>query len=363
MMNKILFHLLLSFSLFASSCTGFATRLFSKKTPHEIYADKVNDTPEGRQWVTTSTNILLAPHKISLPYRQIGIFPSGTPRALALQFNVRRGEQINFELTKKNNSAFTLYADVYKFDGTEPSHFLAADTALTEFGFDADEEGTYILRLQPELFTNGEYDLAVSVGPSLSFPVAGNKARAGSFWGADRDGGKRNHEGVDIFASRKTPVVAAANGYITKVDNEGIGGKTVWMRVAGKNISLYYAHLDQQLVEAGQTVMKGDTLGLVGNTGNAKYTPSHLHFGIYTFGGAIDPWPFINNNIKAARAVTSKDLLGYLEPKKVAKGKKLDNLTAETKMIPLAVTHDSYVAELPDGKIIEAPFESVKMIK
>ena len=109
--------------------------------------------------------------------------------------------------------------------------------------------------------------------------------------------------------------------------------------------------------------MKGDTLGLIGNTGNAKYTPSHLHFGIYTFGGAIDPWPFINNNIKAAPAVTSKDLDGYLQPKKIAKGKKPVDLTTETKMIPLGVTHDSYVVELPDGKIIEAPFETVKMIK
>ena len=201
MMNKILFHLFLSFSLVSSSCNGFATRIFSKKTPHEMYADKVDDTPEGRQWMTVSTNVLLTPHTVSLPYRQIGVFPAGTPRALALQFTVRRGEHINFDLAKKDNSAFTLYADVYKLEGKEPSHLLAADTASTEFGFDADEAGTYILRLQPELFSGGEYDLAVSVIPSLSFPVAGNKARAGSFWGVERDGGKRSHEGVDIFCT------------------------------------------------------------------------------------------------------------------------------------------------------------------
>ena len=328
-----------------------------------MYADKVDDTPEGRQWMTVSTNVLLTPHTVSLPYRQIGVFPAGTPRALALQFTVRRGEHINFDLAKKDNSAFTLYADVYKLEGKEPSHLLAADTASTEFGFDADEAGTYILRLQPELFSGGEYDLAVSVIPSLSFPVAGNKARAGSFWGVERDGGKRSHEGVDIFAPKKTPVVAAADGFITKVDNGGLGGKTVWMRVAGKNISLYYAHLDQQLVEPGQAVIKGDTLGLVGNTGNAKHTPSHLHFGIYTYGGAVDPWPFINNNVKGVPPVTTKDLDGYLQAKKISKGKKSDILSTETKMIPLAVTHDGYVAELPDGKIIEAPFELVKMIK
>jgi len=39
--------------------------------------------------------------------------------------------------------------------------------------------------------------------------------------------------------------------------------------------------------------MKGDTLGFVGNTGNARNTLPHLHFGIYTGNGAIDPLPFI----------------------------------------------------------------------
>ena len=363
MISKILFLLILSFSLIISSCGSFVTKIFSKRTPHEVYADKVEDTPEGRQWLAASTNVLTTPHTISLPYRQIGVFPAGTRRALALKFTVRRGERINFDLAKKNNSAFTLYADVYRSEGTEPSHLLAADTASTEFGFDADEPGTYILRLQPELFSSGEYDLAISVVPSLSFPVAGNKARAGSFWGADRGAGKRTHEGVDIFAPKKTPVVAAADGYITKVDNGGIGGKTVWMRVIGKNISLYYAHLDQQLVESGQTVMKGDTLGLVGNTGNAEHTPSHLHFGIYTYGGAVDPWPFINHNVKAVPTVASKNLEGYLQPKKITKGKKPNDLSTETKMVPLAITHNGYVAELPDGKIVETPFESVKMVK
>src|SRR5215204_6347145 len=125
MMNKILFHLLLSLSLFMSSCNSFATRIFLKKTPHEIYADKVDDTPEGKQWVTTSTNVLLTPHTVSLPYRHLGVFPSGTPRALALQFTVRRGEHINFDLAKMNNPAFTVYADVYKLEEKEPSHLLA----------------------------------------------------------------------------------------------------------------------------------------------------------------------------------------------------------------------------------------------
>ena len=154
--------------------------------------------------------------------------------------------------------------------------------------------------MQPPLYDEGEYSHAISIAPSLQFPVSGNKAKAGSFWGDGRDGGKRSHEGIDIFAPKHTPAVAAADGYITGVKEGGIGGKTVWLRPTGKNYTLYYALLDKQTVSEGQVVKKGDVVGLVGNTGNAKHTPSHLHFGIYTWNGPIDPFPFVNPAIKTA---------------------------------------------------------------
>jgi len=48
-------------------------------------------------------------------------------------------------------------------------------------------------------------------------------------------------------------------------------------------------------VSTGDIVQVGDTLGLVGNTGNARSTPPHLHFGIYRRGqGPVDPLPFID---------------------------------------------------------------------
>jgi len=78
---------------------------------------------------------------------------------------------------------------------------------------------------------------------------------------------------------------------VTRVQTTGLGGKQVWLRDAmGHNF--YYAHLDSQLVREGQQVAPGDTLGLVGNTGNARTTPPHLHFGIYQR-GPHDPWPFV----------------------------------------------------------------------
>jgi murein DD-endopeptidase MepM/ murein hydrolase activator NlpD len=134
---------------------------------------------------------------------------------------------------------------------------------------------------------------------SWVFPVWGKKSNIGSFWGDARDGGKRKHEGIDIFAKKGTPVVAVYDGVIISKSTTPLGGKNLWLQSLHKPLRAYYAHLDQQKVRAGQFVKKGQVIGTVGNTGNAKHTPSHLHFGIYkSFGGAVDPLPYVKNSPK-----------------------------------------------------------------
>jgi murein DD-endopeptidase MepM/ murein hydrolase activator NlpD len=51
----------------------------------------------------------------------------------------------------------------------------------------------------------------------------------------------------------------------------------IWLQDTKRQQTLYYAHLDQQLVRPGQRVVAGDTIGLVGNTGNARTKDPHLH--------------------------------------------------------------------------------------
>lgn len=351
-------------ALVGISCSSTSTSIFSKKTPHEKYEEKLEDnglqkTPEGRQWLAASEAALMDPQLIQLPYSHAGIFPKDKPRALGLKFIAKRGEKLTFTLDKNLSSHFVVYAELYKQDGEDADLLHAADTASSEFEFTINEMGTYVLRLQPELFRTGTYSLSISVGPSLSFPVAGNKGNVGSFWGADREGGKRSHEGIDIFAPKRTPAIAAADGYVTGVKEGGIGGKTVWLRPINQNITLYYAHLDEQLVKEGQFVKKGETIGLVGNTGNAKTTPPHLHFGIYGFGGAVDPFPFVNKRIKTAPLVSHKKMSDFLRLVKAHKS--VEAVTkANTLLVPVAVNSKGYIAELPDGRMIQTPFASVQ---
>jgi murein DD-endopeptidase MepM/ murein hydrolase activator NlpD len=75
-----------------------------------------------------------------------------------------------------------------------------------------------------------------------------NDAAVGSFWGGNRDGGARRHEGIDIFAPRGTPAIAATAGYITRTGETPLGGRVVWLVDAARGDHLYYAHLDKQLV-------------------------------------------------------------------------------------------------------------------
>lgn len=350
-------------TVFMASCTSVANKIFKQQTPRENYEDKIEDSPEGRLWKLASEKALQQPVNISLPYGQDGHFDLERPRSLGLKFTAKRGEQLRFKLDRLMGAGKVMYADLFKEDVNGSSIVLTADTGASAFSYDIEESGNYILRLQPELLAGGDYQLSITSGASLGFPVSGNKARIGSFWGADRDGGKRRHEGIDIFAPKRTPVVAAGDGYITSVKEGGIGGKTVWLRLQDKNITLYYAHLDEQLVSMGQFVKKGEVLGLVGNTGNARTTPPHLHFGIYTYGGPIDPLRFVEEKEKKPAKIPQKEITA--KALKLSRSFKSATVSApaQSLLTPLAVTAKGYIAELPGGQQVLMPFDQVKMVE
>lgn len=173
-----------------------------------------------------------------------------------------------------------------------------------------------------------------AIAKELYFPVAGSRSNIGSEWGAERDGGRRRHEGIDIFADKGTPLVAISDGVIEFVGNDELGGKTITLQPDDYAWEAYYAHLDKQYVSNGQRVKKGQLIGTVGNTGNAKTTPPHLHFGIYTESGAIDPLPYVKSSPKLSSPVAVD---------------KSETQTTSTKRS----SKNSSVKKSPDGKILE----------
>jgi murein DD-endopeptidase MepM/ murein hydrolase activator NlpD len=133
------------------------------------------------------------------------------------------------------------------------------------------------------------------------FPVDGG-ADWGDTYGANRsDVSGGWHHGDDLFAPLGTPVVAVANGKLSLVGWNQIGGWRLWLTDANGN-SFYYAHLagysrwilDHPNVRAGQVV------GFLGRTGDAFTTTPHLHFEVHPsqtiklgYDGAVNPTAYL----------------------------------------------------------------------
>lgn len=111
-------------------------------------------------------------------------------------------------------------------------------------------------------------------------------------WGAARSQG-RTHEGIDIFAPRGTPIQSTTQGIVSKVGNNNLGGRVVVV-VGPGGAGHYYAHLEDYAdIAVNDWVNAGDIIGYVGDSGNAKGTPPHLHYGIYINGRAVNPYPLM----------------------------------------------------------------------
>ncbi len=106
---------------------------------------------------------------------------------------------------------------------------------------------------------------------------------------------RKMHTGIDLTASRGTPVYAAADGIVVRADAASKGyGKHI--RIAhGFGYTTYYAHLSKILVKPGQKVKRGQLIGLVGSTGTA--TGPHLHYEVRINGKPVDPINFFFNDI------------------------------------------------------------------
>lgn len=125
---------------------------------------------------------------------------------------------------------------------------------------------------------------------SLPNPIA--NAHLTDTWGAARSNG-RTHEGIDIFAERDTPIMSTTPGIVRKVGTNQLGGNVVSIIGPG-GVGHYYAHLERFAeIGVGDWVETGDVIGYVGDSGNAKGTPPHLHYGIYTKEGAVNPYPLL----------------------------------------------------------------------
>ena len=123
-------------------------------------------------------------------------------------------------------------------------------------------------------------------------PVRG-ACRFANSWQATRGGG-RLHAGVDLISPAGTPVVAAANGTLTRQTTDGERSGNAWWLTTSTGTYFFYAHLASFAngLSVGSRVQAGDVIGSVGSTGNA--VSPHLHFEIHPGGGGpVNPYSAI----------------------------------------------------------------------
>lgn len=303
--------LLVSGALTGCSANNLINRVTLAPSPHEGYADglrgaNLGDTALGRDWTQASERALTQPLSVTLPLNESGYFPADTPAAVGYRLDLQRGRVLSVDLTFDGLEFPRLFVDLFELrDGALPER-VASLAEGTTLSFTVPRDGAYVLRIQPELLRSGRFSVTQRTLASLPFPVSGLSAAAvQSEFGAARDAGRRQHEGIDIFAARQTPALAVVDG-TAQTGTNNLGGNVVWLhpsapspRAGGPGLrggvfseSFYYAHLDRFAFEGTANVKAGDVIGYLGNTGNARATSPHLHFGIYDR-GAIDPLPFI----------------------------------------------------------------------
>jgi murein DD-endopeptidase MepM/ murein hydrolase activator NlpD len=133
------------------------------------------------------------------------------------------------------------------------------------------------------------------------FPVAGGADYGDTYGGPRGDIYDGWHHGDDLFAPLGTPVVAVADGTLSLVGYERLGGWRLWLEDSAGN-QFYYAHLSAYSLAAlkGGTVKAGQVLGFLGRTGDAFTTTPHLHFEVHPhqllslgYDGAVDPTTYL----------------------------------------------------------------------
>lgn len=138
----------------------------------------------------------------------------------------------------------------------------------------------------------------------LFFPVSGgDSTRLDDSFDDPRDGGVRKHHAIDIMAPLGAAVMAVEDGRILRLAKNARGGITIYATDLGEQFVYYYAHLDRYHtnIYAGRPLLKGDTIGYVGTTGNAPKNVPHLHFQVMRMppdrrfwnGDPINPYPLL----------------------------------------------------------------------
>ena len=183
---------------------------------------------------------------------------------------------------------------------TQVQHFIVNPKDYPEQRITLKDKGK--VELSPADLARANRELSVIKGLKKVWRVAPDndldfilpaKGELSSRFGLRRyfnDQARAPHAGLDLAVASGTPIKASAPGTVLATDDYFFNGKTVFID-HGNGLITMYCHLDKFEVEAGQTVSKGQLIGLSGQTGRA--TGPHLHWSVMLNGAMVDPELFV----------------------------------------------------------------------
>ena len=248
-------------------------------------------------WEWQAQRSLNEPLPLLLPYAEGWLALPDKSQAVTFTVLAQEGRVLEVTTQRDPTAQGGLVVELFELDSDHTRPLASIGPTDDQLRWPVLNSGTYRIRVQSAPGSAGAFAVALDERFALDFPVDTDAEEpVRSFFGMPRDGGRREHHGIDIFAPRNTPVVAAADGYVSRVGTSKRGGLHIWQRASdesGKALgTLYYAHLEDTFVTAGTWVDRGTPIGSVGNSGNAISTPPHLHFGLYQrYKGPLDPLP------------------------------------------------------------------------
>ena len=160
-----------------------------------------------------------------------------------------------------------------------------------------------LIGLAPAQSASAAHD--VDLPFEVRFPQEVDKTSFSNTWGARRSGGRR-HKGTDLMAEKMTEVYAFADGVVAKIGDSRRAGRYIVLEHA-EGWDTYYIHLNNdnpgtddgdadwsltvaEGIEVGSSVVAGQLIGWVGDSGNAEGSGAHTHFELRKGGRNINPY-------------------------------------------------------------------------
>lgn len=253
------------------------------KTPHRVRLE--------REYQAARSNIEMIHKQVEVANQRLSALES---RDNGMYRNIFGMEQIGSDVREAGFGGENRYAYL---DFSENRDLLYA----ASLDFDKVFKKTYI---QSRSFDDvermaGQMDrLAQAIPTILPIPEDTKNFRFSSSFGYRTDpvyGGRRMHQGIDLVGAYNSPVYATGDGTVETINFEYNGYGRYVIINHGFGYKTRYAHLSDALVYEGQTIKRGERIGLLGNSG--KSSGPHLHYEVIYMGRPINPYNYFNNNI------------------------------------------------------------------